>query len=232
MEKIKILVVDDESRMRKLVRDFLVREDYEVLEAGDGEAALDIFYQEKNIALIILDVMMPKLDGYEACRKIREVSNAPILFLTAKSMEQDKEQGFLSGGDDYLAKPFSYNELLSRVKALLRRYFVYKGKEESKEDKIIVHDLYIDTTKNYVTKNGEIVNLTEMEYQILLLLAKHPKKIYSNQELYETIWESPYMYSANNTIMVHVRNLRKKLSVDTQKPSYIKTVWGKGYRFD
>ncbi|MEF2782264.1 MAG: response regulator transcription factor [Clostridium sp.] len=225
----KILVVDDNVEIREVIRVLLENEGFIVEEAEDGETAIA---KAIDMDLIILDVMMPKLDGYEACRKIREVSNAPILFLTAKSMEQDKEQGFLSGGDDYLAKPFSYNELLSRVKALLRRYFVYKGKEESKEDKIIVHDLYIDTTKNYVTKNGEIVNLTEMEYQILLLLAKHPKKIYSNQELYETIWESPYMYSANNTIMVHVRNLRKKLSVDTQKPSYIKTVWGKGYRFD
>lgn len=225
----KILVVDDNVEIREVIRVLLENEGFIVEEAEDGETAIA---KAIDMDLIILDVMMPKLDGYEACRKIREVSNAPILFLTAKSMEQDKEQGFLSGGDDYLAKPFSYNELLSRVKALLRRYFVYKGKEESKEDKIIVHDLYIDTTKNYVTKNGEIVNLTEMEYQILLLLAKHPKKIYSNQELYETIWESPYMYSANNTIMVHVRNLRKKLSVDTQKPSYIKTVRGKGYRFD
>lgn len=226
----KILVVDDNIEIREVIRVLLENEGFTVEEAEDGETAIA---KAIDMDLIILDVMMPKLDGYEACRKIREVSNAPILFLTAKSMEQDKEQGFLSGGDDYLAKPFSYNELLSRVKALLRRYFVYKGKkEEAKEDKIIVHDLCIDTTKNYVTKNEEIVNLTEMEYQILLLLAKHPKKIYSNQELYETIWESPYMYSANNTIMVHVRNLRKKLSVDTQNPSYIKTVWGKGYRFD
>lgn len=226
----KILVVDDNIEIREVIRVLLENEGFTVEEAEDGETAIA---KAIDMDLIILDVMMPKLDGYEACRKIREVSNAPILFLTAKSMEQDKEQGFLSGGDDYLAKPFSYNELLSRVKALLRRYFVYKGKkEEAKEDKIIVHDLCIDTTKNYVTKNEEIVNLTEMEYQILLLLAKHPKKIYSNQELYETIWESPYMYSANNTIMVHVRNLRKKLSVDTQNSSYIKTVWGKGYRFD
>lgn len=228
--KNKILVVDDNAEIREVIRVLLENEGFIVEEAEDGETAIT---KAIDMDLIILDVMMPKLDGYEACRKIREANNAPILFLTAKSMEQDKEEGFLSGGDDYLAKPFSYSELLSRVKALLRRYFIYKGKKEDvKDDKIVIHDLCVDTTRNYVTKNGEAVNLTEMEYQILLLLVKNPEKIYSNQELYETIWESPYLYSANNTIMVHVRNLRKKLCVDTQNPSYIKTVWGKGYRFD
>ena len=183
--------------------------------------------------LIILDVMMPKMDGFKACRQIREVTNAPILFLTAKTMDQDKALGFSSGGDDYLAKPFSYNELIARVKALLRRYCIYKGKEEPQEgDWIIMHDLVISRNSNQVKKKEEAVNLTEMEYQILLLLAEHPKKIFSNQELYEAIWKGPYMYSANNTIMVHIRNLRKKLGVDPQNPVYIKTVWGKGYRFD
>ena len=200
----RILIVDDNQEIREVVTVLLENEGYEVEEAGDGEAAIA---KAEDMDLIILDVMMPKMDGFKACRQIREVTNAPILFLTAKTMDQDKALGFSSGGDDYLAKPFSYNELIARVKALLRRYCIYKGKEEA-------------------------VNLTEMEYQILLLLADHPKKIFSNQELYEAIWKRPYMYSANNTIMVHIRNLRKKLGVDPQNPVYIKTVWGKGYRFD
>lgn len=233
MDKLKILVVDDESRMRKLVKDFLVKRNFEVLEAENGADAIDVFFSKKDIALVILDVMMPKMDGFKACRQIREVTNAPILFLTAKTMDQDKALGFSSGGDDYLAKPFSYNELIARVKALLRRYCIYKGKEEPQEgDQIIMHDLIISRNSNQVKKKEEAVNLTEMEYQILLLLADHPKKIFSNQELYEAIWKGPYMYSANNTIMVHIRNLRKKLGVDPQNPVYIKTVWGKGYRFD
>ena len=138
-------------------------------------------------------------------------------------MDQDKALGFSSGGDDYLAKPFSYNELIARVKALLRRYCIYKGKEEPQEgDQIIMHDLIISRNSNQVKKKEEAVNLTEMEYQILLLLADHPKKIFSNQELYEAIWKGPYMYSANNTIMVHIRNLRNIiLSLPDQLPGFL-----------
>lgn len=226
----KILIVDDNQEIREVVSVLLENEGYEVQEAEDGEIAIA---KAKDMDLIILDVMMPKMDGFKACRQIREVSNAPILFLTAKTMDQDKALGFSSGGDDYLAKPFSYNELIARVKALLRRYCIYKGKEEPLTDShIVMHDLDISRESNQIKKNGQTVNLTEMEYQILLLLAEHPKKIFFNQELYEAIWKRPYMYSANNTIMVHIRNLRKKLDVDPQNPVYIKTVWGKGYRFD
>lgn len=226
----KILIVDDNPEIREVVRVLLENEGYEVEEAENGEIAIEKAHEKD---LIILDVMMPKLDGYKACEQIRKTSNAPILFLTAKTMDQDKTTGFLSGGDDYLEKPFSYSELIARVKALLRRYYVYKGKEASIEDDVLkIHDLYIHKTSNDVTRGDEHINLTEIEYQILRLLATNPKKIFSNQELYEAIWESEYMYSANNTIMVHIRNLRKKLKVDPQQPVYIKTVWGKGYRFE
>lgn len=225
-----ILIVDDNAEIREVVKVLLGNEGFEVIEAENGEEAIE---RCEKVDLIILDVMMPGMDGFKTCRLIREKSNAPILFLTAKTMDQDKALGFSSGGDDYLSKPFSYNELLARVKALLRRYTVYKGKVLAPEDNIIkTHDLEIHIDVNEVTKNGERVALTELEYRILLLLAQHPSKIFSNQELYESIWKGPYLYTANNTIMVHIRNLRRKLGIDPQQSEYIKTVWGKGYRFD
>ena len=235
MEKIKILVVDDESRMRKLVRDFLVREDYEVLEAGDGEAALDIFYQEKNIALIILDVMMPEMNGYQVCLLMREKTNAPILFLTAKGQESDKTLGFSSGGDDYLTKPFSYNELNARVKALLRRYRVYQGKENEvplTKKNLVVDNLEIDQEHKEVKLRGKRLSLTDSEYEILDYLLLNRKQVISACQLFEAIWHENYYYGANNTIMVHIRNLRKKIEDDPQNPRIIKTVWGKGYYID
>lgn len=226
----KILVVDDNPEIREVVNVLLSNEGYEIEEADNGQTAIE---KANEADLIILDIMMPEMDGFRACRKIREITNAPILFLTAKTMDQDKALGFSSGGDDYLAKPFSYNELISRVKALLRRYTVYKGKEsENVSNMIEAYNLKINKESNQVFINDESVQLTELEYRILLLLASNPKKLYSNQELYESIWEGAYMYTANNTIMVHIRNLRKKLGIDPQKPTYIKTVWGKGYRFD
>lgn len=226
----KILVVDDNPEIREVVNVLLSNEGYEIIEAENGGQAID---QADGADLIILDIMMPDMDGFKTCRKLREITNAPILFLTAKTLDQDKALGFSSGGDDYLAKPFSYNELISRVKALLRRYCVYKGKESEADTAVIeTHDLKISRESNEVFVREEKVNLTEIEYRILLLLASYPKKVFSNQELYEEIWEGTYMYTANNTIMVHIRNLRKKLGIDPQNPVYIKTVWGKGYRFD
>lgn len=226
----KILVVDDNPEIREVVNVLLSNEGYEIVEACDGVQAIE---EARDVDLIILDIMMPDMDGFKTCRKLREFTNAPILFLTAKTLDQDKALGFSSGGDDYLAKPFSYNELISRVKALLRRYCVYKGKDEEEKVNVIeTHNLKIWTDDNQVFVDDQRIPLTEIEYRILLLLASHPKKVFSNQELYEQIWEGTYMYTANNTIMVHIRNLRKKLGIDPQNPIYIKTVWGKGYRFE
>lgn len=226
----KILIVDDNPEIREVVNVLLSNEGYLIEEACNGLEAID---KANDKDLIILDIMMPNMDGYEVCQKIRETSNAPILFLTAKSMEQDKTQGFLCGGDDYLPKPFSYGELLGRVKALLRRYTVYKGKEVKKQENILeMYNLKIDLDKNQVSLDDEKVMLTDLEYRILVLLMKQPKKTFSNQELYENVWDEPYLYTANNTIMVHIRNLRKKLKINPQSPLYIKTVWGKGYRFE
>lgn len=226
----KILIVDDNPEIREVVNVLLSNEGYLIEEACDGLEAID---KANDKDLIILDIMMPHMDGYEVCQKIRETSNAPILFLTAKSMEQDKTQGFLCGGDDYLPKPFSYAELLGRVKALLRRYTVYKGKEIKKQENMLeMYNLKVDLDKNQAYLDGEKVLLTDLEYRILVLLMKQPKKTFSNQALYENVWDEPYLYTANNTIMVHIRNLRKKLKINPQSPLYIKTVWGKGYRFE
>lgn len=225
-----ILIVDDNPEIREVVNVLLTNEGYQIEEACDGLQAIE---KAKDKDLIILDIMMPNMDGYEVCRRIREFHNAPILFLTAKSMEQDKTLGFSSGGDDYLPKPFSYVELLSRVKALLRRYTVYKGKESSNTDTTLeIFNLKLDANSHQVYMDEERVMLTDLEYRILELLMRNPKKTFSNQDLYENVWKEPYLYTANNTIMVHIRNLRKKLNVNPQNPMYIKTVWGKGYRFE
>lgn len=225
-----ILIVDDNPEIREVVNVLLTNEGYQIEEASDGAQAIQKIHDKD---LIILDIMMPGMDGYEVCRKIREMSNAPILFLTAKSMDQDKTLGFSCGGDDYLPKPFSYAELLSRVKALLRRYTVYKGKEVSLTDTILEsYDLKLDTENQQVYLGEDLISLTDLEYHILELLMKNPKKTFSNQDLYENVWKEPYLYTANNTIMVHIRNLRKKLNINPQNPLYIKTVWGKGYRFE
>lgn len=226
----KILIVDDNPEIREVVNVLLTNEGYEIEEAVDG---MDALRKIEGKDLIILDIMMPNMDGYEVCKRIRDISNAPILFLTAKTMEGDKTLGFTCGGDDYLAKPFSYSELLGRVKALLRRYTVYKGKENAAVNTIYERfNLKIDTESRLVYLDEKQVFLTDLEYQILALLMANPKKTFSNQDLYETVWQEPYLYTANNTIMVHIRNLRKKLQINPQNPLYIKTVWGKGYRFE
>ena len=225
-----ILIVDDNPEIREVVNVLLTNEGYQIEEACDG---LEAIQKAKDKDLIILDIMMPNMDGYEVCKKIRETSNAPILFLTAKSMEQDKSLGFSCGGDDYLPKPFSYVELLSRVKALLRRYTVYKGKDNVNTDTTLeMYNLKLDGDNHQVYLDEEQVMLTDLEYRILELLMRNPKKTFSNQDLYENVWKEPYLYTANNTIMVHIRNLRKKLNINPQNPMYIKTVWGKGYRFE
>lgn len=229
----KILIADDNPEIREVLNVLLSSEGYDVIEAKDGQEAIELISSE--IDLYILDIMMPVINGYQACIEIRKKSNAPILFLTAKSQESDKTLGFSSGGDDYLSKPFSYNELTTRVKALLRRYYIYQGKvnnDESTENKITYNNIVIDPNNEIVFLNNEQIELTYIEYQILYLLLINRKHIYSTQALYENIWNEPYYYSANNTIMVHIRNLRKKIETDPQNPKVIKTIWGKGYRCD
>ena len=226
-----ILIADDDPDIREVVRILLESEGFRIVEAVDGDDAISKI--DPAIDLYILDVMMPGKSGYQVCRAIRAASTAPILFLTAKSQDGDKSMGFSSGGDDYLPKPFSYTELTARVKALLRRYYVYRGKEsEESKEKIVIRDLVIDRQTCEVRLAGAEVQLTDIEYRMLLLMAENRRKVFSAQNLYESIWNEPYFYSCNNTIMVHIRNLRRKIEPDPDNPQYIKTVWGKGYRID
>lgn len=189
---------------------------------------------EKDFDLIILDIMMPGKNGYQTCVSIRKNCNAPVLFLSARTQDSDKTLGFSSGGDDYLAKPFSYNELISRSKALIRRYLVYKGKEQPSSSKKILryHHLEIHEEEQEVFADGDPLVLTDTEYAILLLFVTHRHQIFSAEHLYETVWKESYYYGANNTVMVHIRNLRKKIEKDPKNPVLIKTIWGKGYRCD
>lgn len=227
--KTKILFADDDPEIREVIRLLLASEGYEVVEAENGDEA--VAKMDPSVDLIILDVMMPGRSGIAACAEIRKNSTAPILFLTAKSQDSDKAMGFSAGADDYLAKPFSYAELTARVKAILRRYQVYRGKGEAAQETgaVALPGLSIRADRNEVRHNGEPVALTDLEYRILLLLAQNRRRTFSAQEIYERIWQEPYYYSANNTIMVHIRNLRKKLEDDSRNPRYIKNVWGKGY---
>lgn len=228
MEK-KILVVDDDAEIRELVKMLLESDGYVVMEAEDGKSAIAQMTEE--IDLVILDVMMPEMSGYKVCNTIRETSNVPVLFLTAKGLDTDLTTGFSSGGDDYLTKPFSSAELLARVKALIRRYQVYRGKEAKDSDAYFRHQgLQVHKTFNEVYSGGHELNLTELEYQLLRLMMAYPGKIFSAQNLYESIWNEPYLSISANTVMVHIKKLRAKIEEDSQNPSIIKTVWGKGYR--
>lgn len=234
MAKETILIIEDDADIREGVRILLESEDYIVREAENGKKGLKLLDDQTD--LVILDVMMPGISGLRTCEEIRKVSYVPVLFLTAKAQESDKLIGLMAGGDDYLAKPFSYAELLGRAKALLRRYKVYRGKENKdaemeesylKRGKVRIHEVY-----NQVYVDGKEKELSDLEYHILLLLMQYPKKIFSAQNLYESVWNEPYFYTCNSTVMVHIRKLRVKIEKDPQNPKYIKTVWGKGYRFD
>lgn len=229
--KEKILVVDDDAQIREIVRVLLESEGYSVTEAESGEAALSLL--DSEISLVILDVMMPGLSGYQTCLKLRESSNVPVLFLTAKSCDSDLTMGFSSGGDDYLSKPFSYAELLARVKGLLRRYNSYGNPRPGEGERLLeLGGLSVHPSVNRVRRDGEELSLTDKEYQILRLMLRHRGKIFSAQNIYESVWEEPFYYSSTNTVMVHIRRLREKLESDPQNPTLIRTVWGKGYRIE
>lgn len=228
------MIVEDEPDIREGIRILLRGEGYMILEAASGEEALK--RMNEAVDLVILDIMLPGISGLKVCEELRKYSNVPILFLTAKSQESDKTIGLLAGGDDYLPKPFSYSELIARVKALLRRYCVYRGKRQSVVmdlDQILTSGRFrIALDRNEVWKDTVPLDLTELEYRIFALLIQHPGRIFSTQNIYEQVWEEPYTYSANSTIMVHIRKLRTKIEDDPQTPVYIKNIWGKGYRYE
>ena len=227
-----ILLIEDDADIRVGVRVLLTSEGYSVMEADCGKKGLQLL--NETIDLVILDIMMPGMSGIITCEEIRKVSNVPVLFLTAKAQESDKLLGLLVGGDDYLPKPFSYAELLGRVKALLRRYHIYQGKfvpsNQSDGEWMEHKGIRILTTSNVVQVDGRDIELSEIEYQILRLLIQYPNKIFTTQNIYESVWNEPFYYSSNNTIMVHIRKLRLKIEEDPQQPKRICTVWGKGYR--
>lgn len=229
----KILIIEDDEDIREGVRILLEGEGYSVLEAENGRKGLELLGEEPD--LVILDVMMPGMSGLKTCEEIRKVSFVPVLFLTARSQESDKLIGLMAGGDDYLPKPFSYSELLGRVKALVRRWKVYRGKEETEQEAgnkfIELVGIQVNEDFNEVRVKGKTVELSDIEYNILLLLMKYPGKIFSAQNLYESIWNEPYFYNCNSTVMVHIRRLRVKIEEDPKNPRLIMTVWGKGYRF-
>lgn len=220
---IKILVVDDESRMRKLVRDFLVKKGYEVLEAADGEEALDLFYADKDISLIILDVMMPKMNGFEVCREIREHSKVPIIMLTARGDERDELLGFELGVDEYISKPFSPKILVARVEAILRRTGV-----SGAENVISAGGIVIDKAAHLATVDGKTMELSFKEFELLTYFLENEGIALSREKILNSVWNYDYFGDAR-TIDTHVKKLRSKMG---EKGEYIKTVWGMGYKFE
>ena len=223
MEKIKILIVDDESRMRKLIRDFLEREGYQILEATDGVAAMDLFYSDKTIDLIILDVMMPRMDGWQACKEIREHSKVPIMMLTARAEEWNELKGFELGVDEYVTKPFSPKILVARVAALLQR-----TKSGIGEEIVSAGGIVINKTAHMVTIDNETIDLSVKEFELLLYFVENQKIALSREKILNHVWDYDYFGDAR-TIDTHVKKLRNKLG---EKGNYIKTIWGMGYKFE
>ena len=223
MDTLKILVVDDESRMRKLVKDFLTKKNFQVLEAGNGEEAMDIFYEEKDIALIILDVMMPKMDGWEVCREIRKNSKVPIIMLTARSDERDELLGFDLGVDEYISKPFSPKILVARVEAILRR-----TGQNNPEDVISAGGIVIDKAAHLATVDGKPMELSFKEFELLTYFLENQGIALSREKILNSVWNYDYFGDAR-TIDTHVKKFRSKMG---DKGEYIKTVWGMGYKFE
>ena len=223
MDSLKILVVDDESRMRKLVRDFLVKKDFEVIEAEDGAQAVDIFFEQKDIALVILDVMMPKMDGWQVCREIRSYSRVPIIMLTAKGDERDELLGFELGVDEYISKPFSPKILVARVEAILRR-----TSGLSADDILRAGAIEINKAAHQVVIDGENVDLSYKEFELLTYFVENQGLALSREKILNSVWNYDYFGDAR-TIDTHVKKLRSKLG---KHGDYIKTIWGMGYKFE
>ena len=223
MERLKILVVDDESRMRKLVRDFLTKSNYEVIEAEAGARAVDIFFEQNDIALIILDVMMPNMDGWQVCREIREYSKVPIIMLTAKSDEQDELQGFGLGVDEYISKPFSPKILVARVEAILRR-----TSQANADEVMEAGGILINKAAHSVAVDGKPVDLSYKEFELLTYFMENKGIALSREKILNSVWNYDYFGDAR-TIDTHVKKLRSKMG---EKGELIKTIWGMGYKFE
>lgn len=234
MNNEKILIVDDEKEIRDLVEIYLKGEGYETLKAQDGEEALEIL-SSNEVDLVILDIMMPKVNGIEACMKIREEREMPIIMLSAKSEDMDKILGLNMGADDYLTKPFNPLELVARVKSQLRRYYRFKSKNQVPEEDnlqvLTIDELSLNCDTHEVFLGEKEVKLTPTEFDILALLAKNRGKVFSIENIYESVWNQEFMES-DNTVMVHIRKVREKIEENPRKPKFIKTVWGVGYKIE
>ncbi len=223
MDRLKILVVDDESRMRKLVRDFLVKAGYDVMEAGDGEEALDLFFRQKDIALVVLDVMMPKMDGWQVCRELRAYSKVPVIMLTARGDEQDELQGFKLGVDEYISKPFSPKILVARIEAILRR-----TSRASEEDVLSCGGIEIDKVAHCVRIDGKEIELSFKEFELLTYFVENRGSALPREKILNHVWNYDYFGDAR-TIDTHVKKLRSKMG---EKGDMIKTIWGMGYKLE
>lgn len=223
-----ILIVDDDPDIRQVLN-ILLREKYSVTEASGGREAVEYVKEHPELDLVLLDVMMPGMDGFQTCDAIRQDSNVPILFLTAKSAENDRVSAYASGGDDFLSKPFSSLELLAKVSSLLRRYKEYRGKPE---EALAVENLEVDFSTHKVKSAGKPVPLTDTEYSILAYLLKNRGRTVTTVELYEAVWNEKFLAGSGNTVMVHVLNLRRKIEENSSSPKIVRTVWGKGYQID
>lgn len=233
MGRERILIVDDDPDIRKIVKIYLSGEEYDIIEAADGEEALQL--ADETIALVLLDIMMPGMDGMEVCAKIREHYTMPILFLTAKADDADKVIGLTIGADDYITKPFNTVELIARIKSNLRRYLEYEKAvplNRSDSSKLQISDLEIDLDAHTVLKDGRQVVLTKTEFNILTLLAQNCGNVFSIDKIYRLVWGEESILNAENTVSVHIRKLREKLEEDAKNPKYIKTIWGVGYKVD
>ena len=223
-----ILIVDDDPDIRKVLT-LLLKESYQVAQAADGKAALQYLQAHPETDLVVLDVMMPGMDGFETCEKIRAFSTLPILFLTAKSAEADRLSAYSMGGDDFLSKPFSQGEFLAKVRSLLRRWTDYRGKPAAA---LVLGNLEVDLAQRSVKNAGKDVTLTDTEYAILEHLLNHRGQTVTAADMYEAVWKEKFLPGSGNTVMVHVLNLRRKIEENPSSPKIIRTVWGKGYQID
>ena len=227
----RILVCDDEAEIRNILRLLLDRAGYEVVDVDRASKAIDVLRENPDIDLCIMDVMMPSINGVTAVQKIREFSTLPIIFLTAKSLDSDKEAAYGAGGDDYIVKPFSSKELLMKVEALVRRYTTYGIKTEGDTVRL-GGGVILNAEKREVINNGSVVEMRDKELEVLLYLAKNRGRVVSPSELYESVWGEIALPSSGNTVTVHILNLRRKLEENPSSPKIIRTIWGKGYQID
>ena len=226
----KILICDDEKDIVRALEIYLKAEGYELVKAYNGKQALEAMQNEKDICLVLMDIMMPEMDGIEALTEIRKFSNVPVIFLTAKSEDTDKILGLNLGADDYITKPFLPAELTARVRSSLRRYTML-GSISQEKDVITIGSISLDDPAKEVRVDGDIVNLTKTEYEILKLLIKEPGRVFSPHEIYTKVWgDDPY--GTENTVAVHIRRLREKIEIDPAKPRYLKVIWGRGYKIE